>query len=174
MEAHRGIAGALEGQGRFGEARAHLEWAVRLRPDRAQVAGDFGAFLSRVGDYPHAVETYRRALKLEPDFAAAQYGLAATLTLQGKKEEAIRAYQDLLKSHPDHYWGHNDFGILLAERGRLDEALAQLAAAIRIDPKGEAARHNQANVLQLKNRREPLHQAMVCGFAPPVPATTGL
>jgi protein O-mannosyl-transferase len=154
IEAHRGIAGALEGKGRFEEARAHLETAVGLRPDSPQVHANFGAFLSRLGAPALAVPSFQRSLQLDPDFADAQYGLAAALNLQGKKEAAIQAYQDLLKSHPDHYWGHNDFGILLAGIGRLDEALEHLAAAIRIHPEEEAARHNQANVLQMKNRRE--------------------
>ena len=152
-DAHCRIAAALAGEGNFREAVNHLRRAIRIQPDNPAAFNNLGTLLTQRGDHDAAIEQFRHAAKLDAGFVEARYNLAMALSVSGRKADAIAAYRDVLRTHPDHYWAHNGVGILLAEQGDLDQALAHFDAALKIDPGGEAARHNREGVLALRSRR---------------------
>jgi len=71
VEAHEGLAGALEQLGRNAEARAQYEHALRLAPTSAHAHYYYARLLARLGDTDAARAHAREALRLQPDYQKA-------------------------------------------------------------------------------------------------------
>jgi tetratricopeptide (TPR) repeat protein len=80
-------------EGRYSEARAHLEQVLRLEPDQPQALCEFAALEIAEGRREQAIDLYRRALAARPstpahDRALALRGLAVQLIDLGQLDEA--------------------------------------------------------------------------------------
>jgi len=85
---------------------------------------DLGVVNEQMGDYPKAVETYRRAAALNgPENATAHLAVARVLQLEGQRDAAIAAYQDFLKANP-----------YSAQRDTVVQALADLGVSAPASP----------------------------------------
>ncbi|MEO8659604.1 MAG: tetratricopeptide repeat protein [Bryobacteraceae bacterium] len=69
-------------------ALSAAQTALQLCPDLAQAHLDLGRLLADTGDYPKAVEHYRRVLQLAPEESTAHFHLATAYRRMGKTEEA--------------------------------------------------------------------------------------
>jgi len=69
-------------------ALSAAQTALQLCPDLAQAHLDLGRLLADSGDYPKAVEHYRRVLQLAPEESTAHFHLATAYRRMGKTEEA--------------------------------------------------------------------------------------
>jgi tetratricopeptide (TPR) repeat protein len=66
-----------------------------------------GNAYSASGQYPDAIEAYRKALSLSPEHAGALSGLAHNLKTIGRQDEAIETYRTCIKANPfftEAYW----------------------------------------------------------------------
>lgn len=63
---HGGFGEALRQMGQHALARRHLERAMALNPNSAQVAGYYAMLQAYTGDPDGAVETYYKAIRLDP------------------------------------------------------------------------------------------------------------
>lgn len=113
-------------QGRFAEARAHLGAAALLDPASAMLSAATGMTEYFSGDYPAAMEHYRRALELVPTFHGARRLLAYALLEAGQSEEALRALElaEPVVDVDARLLGAQ--GLLLGRMGRVEEAGAIL------------------------------------------------
>ncbi len=75
-----------------GDQRGLLEKALGACPDHPQANNNLGVVLEEAGDYPRALERYRRALRAAPELAEAWYGLGDVYRKQQRLPLALEAY----------------------------------------------------------------------------------
>jgi protein O-mannosyl-transferase len=132
----------LQRLGRFEEAVADHQEAVRLRPDFAEAANNLGAALQRTGRLDESAAAFAQAIKVAPQFSDARFNLANLLLSRGRIAEAIPHYEAVLSANPRDVGARVNFGIALQSAGRRDDAIAQFREALRIDPSSQAAKEN--------------------------------
>ncbi len=82
---------------RFAEARADLDAALAMAPDRPDLLNNLGFLLSQMGHDAEAEAVFERALAIEPGRSDASYGLSTVLLRRGAYGE--RAWEML-----EHRW----------------------------------------------------------------------
>jgi tetratricopeptide (TPR) repeat protein len=126
--AHHNLAYALERLGRWDEARAALDAAVRRGGDGdARVLTTLGAVLLRTGDAAAAADALARARPLAgrrgPSAAWFHYATLAA-AVQGDLDGAASTLTEALGVHPHSAVLHNDAALLHEWRGEYSEAAA--------------------------------------------------
>ena len=102
VTAHHWYAIFLSIMGRFREARAQAEQAVRLDPASLIVSNMLGVVLYDSRDYAGAIEAFRKTLELDPTFVPAREFLACAYVSAGKKQEALAQLASTAGSDLDH------------------------------------------------------------------------
>jgi protein O-mannosyl-transferase len=150
--AHNNLAGLLAARGETEEAIAHLQDAVRLKPDHAGAHENLGLLLARAGRSAEALAELREAVRLRPESNAARAALAGLLATAGRDGEAVAEYEAALRSAP----GDPDllFGLAnaLARSGRAREAAERYREGLRVRP-GDAAAHYDLGTLLARGGR---------------------
>jgi tetratricopeptide (TPR) repeat protein len=152
------LAEALFQSGRFDEAIAECQKALKIKPDFAAAHVDLGAALvenQRGGDgarrqngaVDEAIVHYRRALQIKPDFAQAHSDLGTALLLKGQVDEAIAHYQKALEIDPNFAEARYSLGNAFLAEGEYSESIAAYEAAVRIRPDYFEAHYNLGRVL---------------------------
>lgn len=150
--AHEGLAEALAELGRFDEAIAHRQEAVRLLPDESHYHYNLALTLASAGRTAEAEQHYRAALRLFPDEARTHNNLAILLVNQGRVAEALPHYAEAVRLSPNEPLYHYNRGIALMRERRWAEAAASYEAALRVRPDHADAHFNLANTLQQLGR----------------------
>jgi len=140
--AHTNLGYVLLQQGNVGDAIAHYEQALRIKPDDAEAHSDLGTALYQTGQPEEAVAHYEQSLRINPDDADVRYNLANALRSLGRTPEAIEQYEQALRTRPDFAEAHNNLGIALGQAGRMPEAIAHFEQALRIQPEYAEAHAN--------------------------------
>jgi tetratricopeptide (TPR) repeat protein len=152
------LAQTLFQLGRFDEAIAESQKALKIKPDFAAAHNNLGAALvenqrsdngapRENGAVDEAIAHYRMALQINPDFAQAHSNLGNALLLKGQTDEAIVHYQKALEIDPNIPEARYSLGnAFLAER-RYSESIANYEAALRILPDYFEAHYNLGRVL---------------------------
>jgi tetratricopeptide (TPR) repeat protein len=78
---------SLAQSGRWEEAAADFEQALRLAPGFPEAHTNLGNVLFSLHRLPEAVDQYRAALRLKPDYADAHYNLGLALRALGRAQE---------------------------------------------------------------------------------------
>ena len=144
--------------GRIPESVAHLEQAVWLQPEAAQMHSDLGIALARTDRLADAIAEFRAAVRLRPDSAVPHINLAGALAQSGQRAEAAAEYEAALRIQPDAAGArlrlarvkaeeHYQAGIALATADRPREAAAEFASALQFDPEYAEAHNNLGVVL---------------------------
>jgi tetratricopeptide (TPR) repeat protein len=152
------LAEALFQSGRFDEAIAECQKALKIKPDFAAAHIDLGAALvenQRGGDgarrqngaVDEAIVHYRRALQIKPDFAQAHSNLGTALLLKGQVDEAIAHYQKALEIDPNFAEARYSLGNAFLAEGKYSQSIAAYEAAVRIRPDYFEAHRNLGRVL---------------------------
>ena len=144
---HMRRAETLEQAGRFAEAVAEQNEALRVDPSAVQAHIKLIALYGRLGQYDQAAEHYRAALDLDPNQADAHYNYGVLLVTQNKLQDAERAFQQALRINPYYAEAHNNLGSVYEQQGRLDEALQQFAEAIQNQPNYHLAHFHIGRIL---------------------------
>lgn len=133
--------------GQLAQALGACVEILSLQPERVDVSGFAAMIALELGDYPQAVELYRRTLALRPDFAEAHYNLGNALRQLGELEAAAAAYRRAVEIKPDLGPGYHNLGLVLRAAGRLEEAAAAYARAVALMPRSAETQRNLGNVL---------------------------
>jgi protein O-mannosyl-transferase len=152
------LAQTLFQSGRFDEAIAECQEALKIKPDFAAAHNNLGAALvenQRGGDGAHwqngdldeAIAHYRTALQIKPDFAQAWGNLGTALLLKGQVDEAIAHYQKALEIDPNYAEARYSLGNAFVAERKYSEAIADYEAAVRIRPDYFEAHYNLGRVL---------------------------
>jgi len=93
----------LHGQGRFDEAIAYLEEAVRMRRDKADYYLLLAMCESKVPAYVKKSEQdFQKAIQLEPWNPEGYIGLGILYKTEGMQTRAVRQFEKALEVDPDH------------------------------------------------------------------------
>ena len=152
------LGAALLSIGNVNEAAGLFERALAANPQYTDAHFHLALALSEQQRWEPAAAELRKVLAENPDHPAARQHLGLVLRLwgyqsakQGSLEEAAAHLRESLRFSRDDAVLHSDLGAMLARLGRVREAVPEFEAALRLDPKMEAARHNlQAARAQLE------------------------
>jgi tetratricopeptide (TPR) repeat protein len=136
---------ALISTDRADEALPYIAESLRLRPNLPGGHVNYGAVLSKRGDFDAAAAQYRLALKLEPQNQDAQEGLGVVLTEQGQFAEALDHLQAVAQRKPDDADSHYNLGRLYGLAGHPDLAAAEFTETVQLQPENAAAHFNLGN-----------------------------
>jgi curved DNA-binding protein CbpA len=93
----------LHGQGRYDEAIAYLEEAIRLRRDKADYFLLLAMCESRVKAYvKKAEQDFLKAIQLEPWNPEGYFGLGTLYKAEGMQTRAIKQFEKAVEAEPDH------------------------------------------------------------------------
>jgi tetratricopeptide (TPR) repeat protein len=130
--AQNNLAGLLIARGAIDEAIMHVNKALALKPDNAEVHNNLGLALAKLGRVDEAIDRYRMALEIQPDYAEAHNNLGLLLAGRGQLEEAIAHYRQALKIDPNLAGAHYNLAEALMATKQTDEAAAHLKEALAL------------------------------------------
>ncbi|HKD35221.1 MAG TPA: tetratricopeptide repeat protein [Pirellulales bacterium] len=136
----------------LGDEIATLHKILAERPRWAPAHFALAQAFERCGDWPRAIEHYRRAIEIKPHCVEAHEALAAVLARHGKLADARRHYEQAAVLAPHRYDIHNDLGTVLQEIGDVEAAIASYERALAIAPECVEAHVNVA-AARIKLRR---------------------
>jgi protein O-mannosyl-transferase len=154
--AHTNLAPTLTYSGRFAEAIAECQTALKIKPDWAAAHNNLGVALVRNkhsgdgavghdGAVDEAIEHYRRALQINPDFTQAHQNLGIVLVQKGQIDEAIKHFQKSLELEPSDAHAEFLLGSAFLQRQEAGEAIAHYQKALEIRPDYAEARNYLGN-----------------------------
>ena len=143
---------ALRELGRYEEAIAAYDKALKIKPDYHLAWDGRGVALNELGRYEEAIAAYDKALKIKPDFHEAWNNRGVTLNKLGRYKEAIAAYDKAIEIKPDKYLAWHGRGNILEKLGRYKEAIAAYDKALEIKPDYHNARNGRGNILEALGR----------------------
>ncbi|MYH39566.1 MAG: tetratricopeptide repeat protein [Candidatus Dadabacteria bacterium] len=132
-----------------------LKWylsAVELDPDFTLAYAGMGDSLYRLGRYPEAVSSMKRALELMPDFPLAStlhYLTGQSFRKMGRHDEAEVHYEDALRTAPNFKEALSSLAGLLLLQERYEEAADRYKALAEIEP-DNAVTHSQIGIALFK------------------------
>jgi tetratricopeptide (TPR) repeat protein len=94
---------AYDAQGKYVEAIADYDAALRIRPEFAEVLSNRGAAQESLGDTNAALADYLEAQKAVPDFAAAYYNAARLFADQGDIPKCAEQLSEAVRLQPGLY-----------------------------------------------------------------------
>ena len=154
--AHTNLAQNLSHSGRFAEAIAECQEALKIKPDFAAAHNNLGVALLRNkqsgdgalghdGAVDEAIEHYRKALQINPDFTQAHKNLGIVFFRKGQMDEAIAQFQKTLELEPNDAQAEFSLGSAFLQRREVDEAIAHYQKAVEIRPDYAEARNYLGN-----------------------------
>ena len=164
--AHFSLANALTESGRTDEAMSHLEQALELRPDYAQVHGKIAQLLAARGKTREAIGRYYEALRHKPDLSEALNNLCWTLATS--PDDSIRNGSEAVRlgeraCEITHWQKTIYIGTLAAayaEAGRFDDAIraAEKARAIALETGEKDLAETNSQLLKLYRAGKPFRE----------------
>jgi len=136
----------LYGQGRYAEALAAFDEAVRLAPGSAAAYNNRAVARVRVGDARGAVGDYTRALELTPFDAGIMFNRGNAQAAVGNYRGAIADFTRAVELRPSYAAAYWNRGVAHAQLSELDQARADWRHAIVIEtnPRVRAAMERRA------------------------------
>ena len=135
--------------GRYQQALAAFEQAIRLEPRYTYAYALKGQTLSLLKRHQEALAAYERAIQIAPNEAVLYLLKEDALYDCGRYGEALTAVERAIQLDPNEATYHNSKGRDLEALKRYSEALAAYQQAIQLDPKYEPYRRRRERVLQL-------------------------
>ncbi len=144
--AHATLGLTLYQHGRYAEAIAEDQAALRLSPDYVQARSNLGSALQASGNQPAAIAEFRRVLKAAPNAAEVHYNLATALAEAGETAASLAEFDRARRLNPRSADIHSGFGDALFNAGRLTEAAEQYEAALQLAPNNAVTLQNLGTV----------------------------
>lgn len=140
----RGVA--FYRQGRYAEALAAFDEAVRLGPGSVAAYNDRGVARVRVGDARGAIGDYTRALELAPNDAGIMFNRGNAHAAVGNYRGAIADFTRAAELRPSYAAAYWNRGVARAQLGELEAARADWRHAITTEtnPRVKAAMERRA------------------------------
>ena len=135
----------LQRAGRYQEAIASFEQALRVLPDNIDARVQLAQTLSWNQEYRRAEDEYRNALGQQPHHFDAQFGLAQTLAWQADYGKALQEFQGLLAKHPENSEILRGIGQTYFWMRKYKQAAEYLERAVAAGPKSSDAHLNLAD-----------------------------
>ncbi|MBS0264640.1 MAG: tetratricopeptide repeat protein [Planctomycetes bacterium] len=109
------------------------EWMKRY-PNDSDSYACAGQFRQALGEWPKAIELYRKSLQLLPERDSVRLSLAQCLASAREPAAAEQEYRQVLRRQPDRIEVVLGLGACLVDLGRVAAARQILGEALRLDP----------------------------------------
>lgn len=119
-------------EGRYSEAIASYEKALKIHPEMADTWNNRGVVLTRLQKYEDAIASYDRALQVRPEYPDAWNNRGVCLLELQQYQEAIVSYEQAIKVKPDYADAWNNRGVSLAKLQNYQEAVKSYNQALAI------------------------------------------
>ena len=150
---HSVLGEILMEEGKYAEARAHLERAIAIWPKWPDTLWRLGAVTRRLGDVAAAQPHFREALRLDPRHRDALFSLAESEQQLGRLEAAVSGYV-MLESIETCYPGlQQNLGYALRDLGRLADAESAFRRGLACAPDSAGPYRGLATVLEERGDR---------------------
>ena len=127
-QAHDQLTRTYRDQGKFEQALAAAERAVKALPRSGLLRNDYGYRLVTMGRYAEAIEQFQEYARLNPNEANPHDSLAEAYLISGEPEKALEEYARTLELDPSFFLSHQSRAWTFGMLGRFDEALTELNA----------------------------------------------
>ena len=124
----------LYAAGRYMDAVASFDEALKLHPRLASAWAARGLSLNALHQYQDAIRCYDESLRLDSRDPAVWHDKGNTLCAIGRLESALNCYNEALIIDPRDARAWNNKGICLASLGRPEQALPCCNKATQLDP----------------------------------------
>ncbi|MBI3432236.1 MAG: sulfotransferase [Hydrogenophilales bacterium] len=158
-------ANQLALDGRFEEACTLYQVVSRTDPSDVEVWAKLGATQYRLGRYPEAEASARRALKLAPHLAFAQHTLALALQGQGKLDDAAALLEHALAQQPNSAETITNLARLREQQGRVQESFELYHRALDLQPDSAYVQAKRAELLEKAGQVEEAEAILARGLA---------
>jgi adenylate cyclase len=160
-EAH-GLLGYLYTQKReYEKGIAEGERAVALNPGGATVLVNYATSLNFAGRSEEAIPLFQKALRFNPVGSFDNYNhLGLALMLTGRFEEAVLAFKKALQVAPNSSWSRMMLAATYSEMGREKEARAEVAEALRINPRFSLDLFARRSLIKEQSKRDKVFDAL--------------
>ncbi len=148
------LGGVCCGLGRYGEAEAYLNRALKINPHRPMTHYNLGLALQGQKKMEAAMRCYTKVITTDPDFAVAYVNLGGIYVQTGMLDNAISELRRALAIDPDMVLGHNMLGLAYSKKGMLDEAISEFKRVLAINPNLGGAHNNLALAYYIKKQYE--------------------
>jgi len=133
------------------EARQDFEALVARYPRTPNVHYLYGVFLLR--DRPdEALDAFNEELRVSPNHARAMIQIAQEVLKQGDLEAALRWAIQAVQIAPRNYVGRRTLGQIKLERNDVPGAIAELEAAVKLEPDSPSVHYTLARAYQRAGR----------------------
>ena len=112
--AHNILGAWLGPRGKFEQAKAHFEAALRIAPGHADTLSNLGVLLAEHGDHEEALEYLRESVQNKPQRASIFGKLGLALDGKAPIERVIVYYREGLRALPDDVQSCNNLAWILA------------------------------------------------------------
>jgi protein O-mannosyl-transferase len=133
---------ALGSSGRYDEAAAHFEKALRIDPNFYDSLVGMGVTREFQDRLPEAIDYFQAAIGLQPGAPTAHVQLGHVLWKQNSDQAALDEIRRASQLAPKDADIRADFGLALQLVGRFPEAIEQFHEAIRMNPNNAEAHAN--------------------------------
>jgi tetratricopeptide (TPR) repeat protein len=159
VEAHIGLAVALERQGRTVEAERAYRRAIEIQPGWWSTWSNLGVFQLLRGNPAGALESFRKAATLSPDNTRVIDNLGIAFQQLGRYEEAIAEYQRSIAIRPTAS-ALSNLGTCWFFLGRYGDAVSAYRRALSAQPDNGVLWLNLGDALRWNGEKTALvHQA---------------
>jgi superkiller protein 3 len=120
------------GEGRYDEAAACYQKALRLNPRLAIAYNNLGILYDHIGEVPKAIQMYRREIALDPNSTKAYINLANAYDETDRPDSAMFCYRKALALDPRNVDAYENMGIAYLKQGDRINAVAALKNAAQL------------------------------------------
>lgn len=102
------------------------------------------------GDYPKALESFKKAVEANPNYSMAYYDMGLTYEKLNKVKDSIDAYRKAVENSPDYADAHFSLGLALVKQKDKAAALKEFEKVIEIAPESDKAKSAREYINLLK------------------------
>ena len=151
--AHVNLGKAYTDYGRYTDAKAEYEMALKLKPDFTEALINLSKLnMNNLGMQEKALTLAKKAMSLNPKGIYGPGDLGEAYSKVGDYEKAEHYYSLAVKRVSFHMPAINNLGIVRIRLGKIDEAIRTFQYGIRIDPTYENVHLNLAKLYSNEER----------------------
>lgn len=125
---------ALKKQGKYEEAIAHFQKAIKADPNYTPARNNLGSILQERGKLEEAITCYKNALKTHPNFYPSISNLASIYLMKGELNKAEAGFNRALKIKPDYVHALYHLGLVYKQQTKLEDAIKLFQNAAKHHP----------------------------------------
>ncbi len=147
--AHYNLGAVLQMRGKFAEAIACYQDALKVEPKNATARNSLASAFISEDHIPQAIEELREALRLDPAYLNARYNLARALGVSGDLRGAETEYVAFLQQKEDDADAQAGLASVYFLEHRYGQALPHFREAARLEPNNADVQANLGTVLAI-------------------------